>query len=261
MKLKAAIFDWAGTMVDFGSRAPVEAMQAGFRAEGVEVSEALVRAGMGLAKRDHVAFILANKEGASAWRATHVREATSVDIDRIFEALGPLMRDAGAAHATLIPGAAETARMLVAKGLRIGSTTGYTRDMMAPILVAAEAQGYAPESVICAGETKEGRPSPLMIWKTLVDLGVWPASAVLKVDDAPVGIEEGVAAGCVTVGVAASGNALGLSFSDYAALADGEREARLAPARESLMAAGASFVIDTVAELVPELARRGLIDG
>jgi phosphonoacetaldehyde hydrolase len=261
MKLKAVIFDWAGTMVDFGSRAPVKAMQAGFRAEGVEISEALVRAGMGLAKRDHVALILASDEGAAAWRATHVREATGSDIDRIFEALGPLMRDAGAAHADLIPGAAETACFLAARGLRIGSTTGYTRDMMAPILVSAASQGYAPESVICAGETKIGRPSPLMIWKTLVEFGVWPAGAVLKVDDAPVGIEEGVAAGCISVGVAASGNALGLPYAEYAALPDGEREARLAPARESLLAAGASFVIDTVAELVPELVRRGLIEG
>jgi phosphonoacetaldehyde hydrolase len=257
MRCAAVIFDWAGTMVDFGSRAPVVAMQQAFEAEGVPVSEAEVRAAMGRAKRDHVAQMLANTRIEHAWRDRHGAAPSEADIDRIFARIEPLMRVAGAAHATLVPGAAHVARELQSAGVPIGSTTGYTRAMMGPIIEAAKSQGYAPDVIVCAGETAFGRPSPLMIWKALLDLGAWPASAVVKVDDAPVGIAEGRNAGCFTIGVAASGNANGLDAIAFAALSDVERAARLAAARSELLAAGADLVIDTVADLPAALRDRG----
>ena len=133
--------------------------------------------------------------------------------------------------------------------MRIGSGTGYTREMMAPVLVRAAEQGYAPDHVVCAGETPEGRPSPLMIYKACAELGVWPLSRVVKVDDSESGIAEGRAAGCFTVGVAASGNAIGLPYAAYQALAATDRAARLDVARANLLAAGADVVIESVADL------------
>lgn len=249
--IKAVIFDWAGTMIDFGSCAPVTAMRQAFAAEGVDVTDAVVRTHMGRAKRDHINSILREPEVARAWRDASGGVATEADIDRIFAALEPLMIDAAAAHAALVPGAAALAADLRARGIRTGSCTGYTRAMMAPILAAAAEQGYAPDAVVCAGETVEGRPSPLMAWKNLVELGVWPASACIKVDDAEVGMAEGRNAGCITVGVAASGNLMGLSLAAYRALGPDEREARLASARQALRDAGADHVIDSVADLAP----------
>lgn len=169
------------------------------------------------------------------------------------------MQQAGAQRADLIPGVLETVRILRARDLRIGSTTGYTRAMMAPIADRAAALGYAPDVIVCAGETQIGRPSPLMIWKALADMSVWPTSAVVKVDDAPAGIAEGKNAGCLTIGVAASGNALGLEYSDFLALELAQRDARLTSARVALLAAGADLVIDTVADLPAALVARGLI--
>ena len=166
-----------------------------------------------------------------------------------------LFRSAGDECALLVPGAAEVAARLRAAGVRIGSCTGYSRDMMAGILPAAAAQGYAPDLVVCAGETAEGRPSPLMLWKNLVELGAWPASACVKVDDAAVGIAEGRAAGVWTVGVAASGNGVGLTTEALAALDPTDRRARIDAARADLLAAGAHVVIDTVADLPDALGR------
>jgi phosphonoacetaldehyde hydrolase len=102
-----------------------------------------------------------------------------------------------------------------------------------------------------------------MLWKVLVELGVWPAHACVKVDDAEVGIEEGRNAGVWTVGVAASGNAVGLSFEAYQALSPEDRQDRLAIATRSLTAAGADFVIPTVAELLTVLSQieQRLADG
>jgi len=257
MTLAAVIFDWAGTIVDFGSRAPVVAMRQGFAAEGVALTDAEIRSGMGLPKRDHVVAIFSHARVAQAWRAARGDAAGPADIDRIYQALEPLMRAAGAEHGALVPGAAETVAMLRGRGIKIGSTTGYTRAMMGPILEVAAAQGYRPDTVVCAGETPVGRPSPLMIWKALLDLGAWPASAVVKVDDAPAGIAEGRNAGCFTVGVAASGNCMGLDYQTYAALDPDLRAVRLAGARAELLAAGADIVIDTAADLPAALSAYG----
>lgn len=252
--IKAVLFDWAGTMVDFGSCAPVAAMRRVFAGAGVPVAEEVVRRYMGQAKREHVVAMLSEPEVADRWRAAHDAAWSEADIDRLMTALEPAMQAEAEATATLVPGALDALRMLEESGIRVGSTTGYTRTMMAGILPRAEAQSYAPEVVVCAGETRAGRPAPLMLWKAMAEMGVWPADAVVVVDDAPVGIEAGRNAGCWCVGVAASGNALGLDLQSYRILSDEERRRRLREASQSFVAAGADVVVPSVAELSQALA-------
>jgi phosphonoacetaldehyde hydrolase len=241
-------------MVDFGCEAPVKALIGAFGAEGVTVDEATARRDMGKAKIDHVRALLMEPSVAAAWRAAHGRIAESRDIEMLMARLGPLMRAYAADASTLIPGARATFDRLRAAGLRVASSTGYTRDMMEPVLARAASQGYTPEHIVCSGETPAGRPSPLMIYKACAELGVWPLSRVVKVDDAEVGIEEGKAAGAFTVGVA-SGNALGLSLEALQALSSTERHRRVEAARQALLGAGADLTIDSVADLVPALER------
>jgi phosphonoacetaldehyde hydrolase len=248
------IFDWAGTMVDFGCEAPVKALIEAFGAEGVHIDEATARRDMGKAKRDQVGSLLKEPAVAAAWRAHHGRVADAADIDVMMARLGPLMRDHAARASTLIPGARESFNRLRAAGLRVASSTGYTREMMQPVLARAAEQGYVPEHVICSGETPAGRPSPLMIYKACAELGVWPLSRVVKVDDAQVGVAEGKAAGAFTIGVA-SGNALGLSLEALHGLSPAQRDRRVESARQALRGAGADLVIDSVADLVPALER------
>ena len=164
-------------------------------------------------------------------------------------------RDQATRAAHLIDGARATIDALRAQGLKIASSTGYTRDMMAPVLSEAAAQGYAPDHLVCSGETPTGRPSPLMIYKACAELGVWPLSRVVKVDDAEPGVAEGRAAGCFTVGLAASGNVVGLSQQALLALPATDRAARIAAAEQALLAAGADVVIPSIAQLVPALEK------
>jgi phosphonoacetaldehyde hydrolase len=247
------IFDWAGTMVDFGCRAPVAALTEAFALRGVTLPEAAARADMGKAKLDHVRALLERPKVRSAWIAALGRPPTERDVADLMQDLGPLMTKAAAEASALIPGAAHAARSLREAGLKIASSTGYTRDMMAPVLAHAAEQGYAPDHVTCAGETLEGRPSPLMVYKACVDLGAWPLSRVVKVDDAEAGVAEGRAAGCFTIGICASGNGVGLSYEDFYAMSLEDRAERIASARLNLQAAGADLLIDTVADLTPAL--------
>lgn len=255
------VFDWAGTMVDFGSRAPVLALIEAFASLDVAIDEALARRDMGRAKADHVRALFGEPGIARAWRDAHGADPDETAVGQVMTALQAPMIRLAAETAQLIPGAAETVARLRAEGLKIGSCTGYTREMMQAILGRAADQGYAPDLVVCAHETPEGRPSPLMIYKACVELGVWPLSRVVKVDDAEAGMAEGRNAGCFTVGLAASGNMVGLAAQALADLDPAERRARLRDAADRLRAAGADLVIDTVADLVPaleaEAARRG----
>ncbi|MBX9615572.1 MAG: phosphonoacetaldehyde hydrolase [Caulobacteraceae bacterium] len=255
------VFDWAGTMVDFGSRAPVLALMEAFAVLGVPVTEAEARRDMGRAKADHVRALFEQPRVAGAWEATHGTAPDLGAVQRIMAELQAPMIRLAEETADLIPGAAATTAHLRGLGLRIGSCTGYTREMMHAVLPRAAAQGYAPDLVVCAHETPQGRPSPLMIYKACADLGVWPLSRVVKVDDAEVGIAEGRNAGCFTVGVAASGNMLGVTAQVLNDLDPAARAALLEDAAERLYAAGADVVINTVADLIPaleaEAARRG----
>lgn len=257
--VKAVVFDWAGTMVDFGCMAPVRALVEVFGEEGLSLSDGEARRDMGKAKLDHLRAILADPGVGARWAEATGAPPSEADVERLYRRLEPAMTAAAAQSSRLIPGAAEAVAVLRDLGVKIGSGTGYTRAMMAEILTAAAAQGYAPDVVVCAGETPSGRPAPLMTWKALIDLDAWPARRCIKVDDAPVGIEEGRLAGCWTIGISASGNAVGLEPEALAALAPAERAERLATADRELKAAGADFVIEDVSQLMPvvhEIAQR-----
>ena len=251
-KLQAVVFDWAGTMIDHGSLAPMGVFVKAFAEFGVEITVDEARGPMGMAKRDHIATLLADPRIAAAWEAAQGAAPDDAAIDRLYEVFVPMNTAVLKDYATLIDGAAETAAAIRARGLRIGSTTGYTRPMMEIVLPLAAEQGYAPDSLACTGDTAEGRPTPLMMYKTFLDLGVWPAWTVVKVDDTEVGIAEGLNAGCWTVGVALTGNVFGLTPAETEALAPDELFEQSTAAYGRLTRAGAHFVVDSVADL-PEI--------
>ena len=252
-RLAAVIFDWAGTMVDFGSRAPMGVFVEVFRRFGVAITVAQARGPMGLPKRPHIQALLDDREIAEAWRAAHGHAPTDADVDAIYEIFVPMNAEVVAVgdHADLVPGAAAVVEALRGRGLKIGSTTGYTRDIMERLLPVAAAQGFAPDCLVCAGDVAAGRPTPLMMYRCFLDLQVWPAAACVKVDDTEPGIAEGLAAGSWTVGVAVSGNAVGLSRDEWSALPPADQAGLRARATDRLRAAGTHMVIDTVADLEP----------
>ena len=254
-RFKAAIFDWAGTIIDFGSFAPMGVFVKAFAEFGIDATIEQARGPMGAPKWDHIRTMMDMPAIAEQWGRRYGNPPTAADVDKVYHRFVPMNEEVVADYATLVPGAKEAIEELRGMGMKIGSTTGYTRSIMERVLPVAAAQGYAPDNLVCADDLAEGRPGPLGIYKCMVDLAVYPPSDLIKVDDTEPGILEGASAGCLTVGVALSGNAVGLTPEELALKTDSEVDALRTHAAGILHAAGADHVIDTVADL-PDLIRR-----
>lgn len=251
--LRALVLDWAGTMVDHGSLAPMGVFVEAFRRFGIELTVDEARGPMGMAKRPHVEALMRLPRVAAQWQARHGRAPGEADVDAVYAVFVPMNVEVAASYADLVPGAAAAFRRWKELGLKVGSSTGYTREIVERILPVAEAQGYRPDCVVCTGDTPAGRPSPHMMYKAFLELDVWPAWACVKVDDTEVGIAEGLAAGAWTVGVSVTGNGFGLSLADTLSLSPDAFAARREAAARRLTAAGAHYVVDGVAGLEPVL--------
>jgi phosphonoacetaldehyde hydrolase len=246
-RILAVMLDWAGTTVDHGSIAPVLALQALFARHGVALSSQDARRDMGLLKRDHIRAILALPNIRSEWAQIRGHEPASEDVSALFEEFGPLQMDIITQHSQLILGVKETAAEWQQRGIRIGTTTGYTREMLAPVLAQAAENGYKPDASVCPDEAGAGRPAPWMLMRNAQLLDVYPPSSCVKIGDTVSDIEEGRNAGMWTVGITRTGNLIGLNAADWEALEDVEKNRRLRSAEASLRDAGAHFVAEDLA--------------
>lgn len=251
-KLQAVIFDWAGTTVDFGSRAPILAFMQLFKDHKIEISIEEARAPMGLEKRDHIAAVLNMPRVAALWKKTYGQNATDGDIDLLYQDFIPYQLKSIPKCSGLIPGALETFHNIRQRGAKIGSNTGYASMMIGDLVQEAANQGYMPDCIITATDVKHGRPSPEMLWKNLIVLDVSDIKAVVKVDDTPVGIYEGLNAGCWTVALAVSGNEVGLNLEEWKELTEEQQQKLRRQAYSKMQTTGAHYIIDTIAEL-PEV--------
>jgi phosphonoacetaldehyde hydrolase len=247
--IQAVLFDWAGTVVDFGSRAPVIAVSQTFSDLGVPITVDEARGPMGMSKRDHIHAILDLPRVADRWRQAQGAAPTMESVDVVYREFLVTQAQLIVEHSALIPGCLATIEHCRQRGMRLGSSTGYTRELMEPLIAAAKRQGLEFDSVVCADDVPQGRPAPWMCLENARRLGVFPMDAIVAVDDTSVGIEAGLNAGMWTVGVAKSGNLVGLSLSEFDSLSEADQQTRLKGASEKLRLAGADFVVATVADL------------
>src|SRR4029077_3970983 len=146
--LKAVILDWAGTTMDYGCFAPAVVFMEVFRRKGVDISIEQAREPMGAHKRMHIGLIAKNESVAENWKKVHQRKPDDNDVEKMFQDFVPLQLKCLADYADLVPGTLEAITDFRRRGLKIGSTTGYTEEMMALLLDEARKRGYVPDSTV-----------------------------------------------------------------------------------------------------------------
>jgi phosphonoacetaldehyde hydrolase len=253
--LKAVLLDWAGTTLDYGCMAPAVVFMEVFKRQGVEITVGEAREPMGAHKKVHIRQISTNEAVAARWEQKHGRKPSEADVEAMFKDFVPLQLQCLAQYADLIPGTLEAVAEFRRRGLKIGSTTGYTQEMMDLLQVEAKRRGYVPDSTVCATQVPAGRPHPYMCLQNAINLQTYPMEAFVKVGDTLPDIEEGLNAGMWTVGLAKTGNELGLTEPEIAALDPETRSVRLARAYKRMHQAGAHFVVDGIAQVAPLLDR------
>jgi len=253
--LHAAVLDWAGTTVDFGCMAPVATFVQAFAESGVPITVAEARGPMGMPKWQHIQAITRDPGVAARWETVHGKRPDDSAVDALYTRFLPLQVQTVEQHSDLIPGVVDTVDAMRARGMAIASTTGYPREVMDVVVRVAKEQGYEPDVTICAGDTPAGRPGPFMALQALIKLSVSPVESVVKIGDTAADVEEGLNGGMWSVGVAVTGNEVGLSAAEYAAVPPDEQLRLAAAASERLLGAGAHYVIETLADILPVLDR------
>lgn len=253
--LALVVFDWAGTTTDYGSQAPVHVFDRTFRARGLTFDRADINAPMGMEKRAHIRAMLSTEKGADLWRKAQGRAWTDADVDALYESFEATLRQVVAEYSHPMPGVPEAVGELRRMGLKIGSTTGYTSEIMDLVAPVAAREGYAPDCIITPDQTDGlGRPTPFMLYACMQRLRVWPANRVVKVGDTISDIREGKNAGAWAIGILTGSNLVGLDQTEAETLPAEQVEARKAEARAAYLAAGADLVIDSIRDL-PEAIR------
>ncbi|MCL2224113.1 MAG: phosphonoacetaldehyde hydrolase [Defluviitaleaceae bacterium] len=249
MKINAIILDWAGTTVDYGCFAPVNAFIKAFEAHGIFPTMYETRAPMGMEKRAHAAKMLEGERLAKMWLEVHGAPPTDNDINSIYGKFEPNLFATLNDYTDPLPGVLDAVAEIRKMGIKIGSTTGYTAKMMDVVVPAAKAKGYSPDCLICPEDVGSGRPNPYMIWHNLQKLGVGDIRKVVKIGDTIADMDEGVNAGCICVGVLKGSSLLGLSEDEVNSTSASEMTDLLAIATRAYKQAGADHVISDMSEL------------
>ena len=249
--LEACIFDWAGTVLDFGCVAPAAAFVEVFERHQVPITVEEARGPMGAHKRVHIQQITEMTGVRQRWHDAHGRAPTDDDVETMYQEFIPLQLDCLADYSTLIPGTLDAVKALRERDMKIGTTTGYISEMTAINLVEAKKQGFEPDSTVCSNEVPKGRPYPDMCLQNAINLEVSCVQACVKVDDTVTGIEEGLNAGMWTVALTVSGNEVGLALDDWQALSADDQARLRAKAEDKMRRSAAHYVVDTVADLMP----------
>lgn len=249
-EIEAVIFDWAGTTVDYGSFAPVQAFIEAFKEFGITPTVEEVREPMGMLKWNHIYTMMQMSRITEEWKKLHGRMWKKEDVDAVYEKSEQAIFKILHKFAEPKPYVLETVNELRKLGIKIGSTTGYTDKMMEIVVPAAKEKGYDPD-FWCSPNTVDnmGRPYPYMIYKNMQVLGVHGAENVIKVGDTVADIKEGLAAGVITVGIVEGSSLMGLSEAEYENLSVEEKAEQYRCVREVYEKAGADYVISNMLEL------------
>ncbi|MCB2361217.1 phosphonoacetaldehyde hydrolase [Clostridium estertheticum] len=255
-KVEGVIFDWAGTTVDFGCFAPVNIFLEIFKKKGIEVTMVEARAPMGMLKRDHIKAMLQTPGIREMWKEKYGRDFNEKDIDDLYSDFKPLLMASLEEYTDPIPEVINTVRILRKSGIKIGSTTGYTDEMMKIVTAGAKKNGYEPDYFVTPDATNSiGRPYPYMIFKNIENLGLMTSWKVVKVGDTISDIKEGINAGVWSVGVVVGSSQMGLSYDEFINFPDNDRDEVIKNTEASFLKAGADFTIKTMVEL-PGLIER-----
>lgn len=252
---EAVVLDFSGTTCDNWVIAPAVAFVETFREFDVPITMEEARLPMGLRKDLHLKALLEDGSILQRWRQKYHGSPTENDLKKMVERFNRIQLECLPEYATLIPGTAQTVDVLRQRyGLKIGASTGFARPMVDVLLAAAKEQGFVPDATVAGDEVTHPRPYPYMVFQNMAKMGILNTHAVIKVDDTISGVQEGLNAGCWSVGLFETSNYMNVNEIDHG-LSIQEFRQRANKSREILLKSGAHYVVPNISYLPAIVAR------
>ncbi len=249
--IKAVVIDWAGSAVDYGCMGPVGVFLDIFYAYQIRVTRQEARQFMGLSKKDHIRSMCGLESVTRQWQDIYRRLPSEKDVEILYDKTFAMMINAIADHSEPIPGVLAAIDKMKDMGIKIGSSTGYTREMMDVLAPLARQKGYSPDAIVCSSDVPKGRPFPWMCYQNAILLETYPMEAMVKIGDTLADIEEGLNAGMWTIGITKTGNELGMTQKEVEELDHEDLRSRLIKIESKFLRAGAHFAIESLKDCLP----------
>lgn len=259
LKVENIILDFSGTCVDSFTLAPAIAFVEVFKKYNINICiKEAVKKPMGLYKFDHIKYILNMEDVKRQWFKEYNRETTDNDLNNIYKDFIKLQIEVLPNYCKPLPKVVETMNILRKNNIKFGGCSGFSREMINTILKNTSDKGLFFESTFLADDINDekkiflgGRPYPFMIYQNLFNLENKNISQCIKVDDSAVGIEEGLAANCWTVGISNYSNYINVnSVEEFSQMSELEKKERKEYSKKKLIESGCHYVIGEFDELI-----------
>jgi len=285
--LDLAVVDFGGSYVDFGIFAPAVVFQKIYNDFGVPITMEEARAPMGAHKKLHLQKISEGERVREAWKEVHGQYPSQSDVDAMFKKFVPEQEAVLLQYNNLIPGSLEFLAGIRDRGIVLGSTTGYTGKMMMDIIVPdLMEKGFRQDIAVAStgdyavwnpltekfdrGKVNSrvfnlnsddkvradftiSRPYPHMCNLNAMLAGIPFNHRAVKIGDTLPDIDEGYRAGMWTIGLAVSGNEVGMSLAEWNNTPKEQQDLLREKASERMITKGADYVVDTIADVLPVL--------
>lgn len=247
--VELVVFDWAGTTVDYGCIAPLDVFKKVFEDKDIYLTLEEVCKPMGMGKKDHIRTLFQTEDAAKQWKEKYKRDWNENDVQELFENFEKTLLANLHQYCTPIDGVLETIKDLRERKLLIGSTTGYTKEMMDIVTVGAKKLGYQPDYLATSDMVGMGRPAPFMLYENMRHFQVCSPRSVIKVGDTVADIKEGKNAGVWSVGIVEGSSASQMTLQMANELSEQEKEVYYQKARDVYKDAKADFIIQSIKDL------------
>ena len=255
--IKTIILDNSGTCLDPFVIAQAVVYKHLFREQNINISIEEARAPMGIRKDLHIAKLLQMPHIQYEFQKLYGRPSEKRDIDNFVEQLTAIQLKIIPQYCHLIPTVLSTMETLRKQNIKF-SSSGFTTQIINSIQNTLDNKLYfdtimteddfSPEDLHLSYP-----PKPFMIWGNLQKLNAWPIESVVKVDDTLAGIQEGLNAGCWSVGITDYSTYMNInSVEEWDLMDEEEKLQRRQYVRQKILnESGAHYVIQKFNELLP----------
>lgn len=253
MTIRLCVFNLGGTIVDKFSLSPFYSLKRAFKNEGILVPNALIFKDMGKHKKDHIKEILDDKYIGRCWMNKYGSYPKENDVNDVFTKFCNIQNNEGINKITILPETKSAIHTLQQNHILTGVTTGFNRETMNKIKQKLNKDSiHINHYVSSTCLNKPSRPYPHMINHIMNNLNIKDPQNVIKLDDTVIGIEEGLNAGCISIGVTRWSSVMKMtSYDEINSLTVEEISQRIYEAENILKSAGAHFVITSLDDLYP----------